>query len=112
MGRKERRKGTPSRMKAALSWVRRLDKGKDEEKRCGRQRRKTRVRGGTKNTFTTQRRHPLRGMPTALKHGRAGLSPSMLLLFKKYNVCKKNNGLFVLCYMASLCILFTKYLRH
>ena len=39
-------------------------------------------------------------------------SPSMLLLFKKYNVCKKNNGLFVLCYMASLCILFTKSLRY
>jgi hypothetical protein len=32
----ERRKGTPNKMMAALSWVRRLDKGKDEEKRCGR----------------------------------------------------------------------------
>lgn len=32
----ERRKGTPRKMMAALSWVRRLDKGKDEEKRCGR----------------------------------------------------------------------------
>ena len=81
--RMEHRKGTPSKRKTALSWVRRLDKGKDEEKRRGRQRRKTRVRGGAKNTFSTQCRHPLRGMPTALRHGRAALSSSMFLLFKK-----------------------------
>ena len=46
--RMEHRKGAPSKRKTALSWVRRLDKGKDEEKRRGRQRRKTRVKGGGK----------------------------------------------------------------
>lgn len=82
--RMEHRKGTPSRRKTALSWVRRLDKGKDEEKRRGRQRRKTRVKGGGKRyIFSTQCRHPLRGMPTALRHGRAAFSSSMFLLFKK-----------------------------
>lgn len=82
--RMEHRKGTPSKRKTALSWVRRLDKGKDEEKRRGRQRRKTRVKGGGKRyIFSTQCRHPLREMPTALRHGRAALSSSMFLLFKK-----------------------------
>lgn len=82
--RMEHRKGTPSKRKAVLSWVRRLDKGKDEEKRRGRQRRKTRVKGGGKRyIFSTQCRHPLRGMPTALRHGRAVFSSSMFLLFKK-----------------------------
>ena len=82
--RMEHRKGTPSKRKTALSWVRRLDKGKDEEKRRGRQRRKTRVKGGGKRyIFSTQCRHPLRGMPTALRHGRVAFSSSMFLLFKK-----------------------------
>lgn len=77
-------KGHAKQGKAVLSWVRRLDKGKDEEKRRGRQRRKTRVKGGGKRyIFSTQCRHPLRGMPTALRHGRAALSSSMFLLFKK-----------------------------
>lgn len=77
-------KGHAKQGKTALSWVRRLDKGKDEEQRRGRQRRKTRVKGGGKRyIFSTQCRHPLRGMPTALRHGRAALSSSMFLLFKK-----------------------------